>query len=951
MLAAATEEATEGELIFVGNVLPMLKTKCFACHGGDPEGLKGELDLLTRDGLLRGGESGEPAMVPGKPEESPLYLASNREPGWSTMPPKENDALDTKQRAGLKRWIELGAPWPDEQRLAEVSREYEQRWTTDDGIRVATSGGLDPDWTLRRYDPAELWALQPLTPVEPPSDDAAVHPVDAFLNAKLQEQSLVPAPLADRTTLIRRATFDLIGLPPTVSEVEAFLADPEGDDVAFARLVDRLLDSPHYGEKWGRHWLDVTRYADSSGFANDYERGNAWRYRDYVVRAFNDDRPYDQFVREQIAGDEIDPDDPEKLVATGFLRMGPWELTGMEVAKVARQRFLDDATDAIGQTFLGTMLQCASCHDHKFDPIPTRDYYAIQAALGTTQLAERAAPFLDSEAPRQSLDRELLLKRRQHYQAELAELNEKQIAGARQWLSEEKIDSKAFEQALAQSPGNFGGVRNRLRNQGIDEAEIPPRLVGWDEIDQSREKIARKGLQRLSWSLDRDRPYALSVYTGYTPNLTNVHGPLRIPDDLTKGQLEQTAILTGGDPFSPAQPVWPGLLSATVGVSLDGDAPSNGVLPEDQVRLLPPDEKGNAPLGGRRLALANWIASAENPLTARVMVNRIWQGHFGQAIAGNPNNFGSTGKKPTHPQLLDWLALRFIENGWSVKQIHRLVMTSEAYRRASSHPEPESLAERDPQGTTYVAFQPRRLTAEEIRDAALAVSGELNLAVGGVPIRPEINLEVAMQPRLVMGTLAEAWQPSPTPDLRNRRSIYIQQLRGLREPLLEIMNAPSPDLSTETRDASTVTPQVFALFNGQQMHRRALAMAARLAAEHRSANQEEVAIDQAAVIHGAFLLAFSREPTAAEQEACLAHWKRLIERHARIRLQPDEYPKVAIREGVEEMTGKRFEVAEPLEVMEHYVPDPHPADFSPEIRALADLCLVLLNTNEFMYIY
>lgn len=927
------------EEVFANRVLPIFREKCFACHGDDAEDVRGEFNMLTREDLLRGGESEEASLVPGKPDESPLLQAIK----WDglEMPPKENDRLNKQQIAYVEEWIAGGAPWPDKDRLAELIRTTGDKWNAADGVQVATSGGLSDEWTDRRYKPENLWAYQPLAP---PATDAGTpdetNPVDVLINAKLKELDLEPAPPVDRRTLIRRATFDLIGLPPTPQEITSFVNDPAADDVAFRKVIDRLLASPHYGEQWGRHWLDVARYADSSGFANDYERGNAWRYRDYVVRSFNDDKPYDQFIREQIAGDEIDESDPEMLVAVGFLRMGPWELTGMEVAKVARQRFLDDVTDSVGQVFLGHLLQCARCHDHKFDPVPTRDYYSIQAAFATTQIAERSATFLSDESTEGFEEEKKYLQQRQRFnQATLKEVNSKRtVAAARQWLRENDRDLAPFEQVVAELQKNRPGkpvgldqVRSRMQQKNVDAALIPPRHSGFEPRDFGIERIGRKGNQRLQWRLDRYKPIALSVYSGRTPKLSGVYAPLRMPANRMKtGELEQTSILSIGNPFSPLEPVAPGNLSV-VSMLDENTAP-----PDDDAQTV------EAPIVGRRLELAKWIASPENPLTARVMVNRIWQWHFGQAIAGNPNNFGATGKKPTHPKLLDALARRLISGGWSIKKLHRLVVMSDAYRRSSAHPNPSAVEEKDPLGTSYAAFKPRRLDAEELRDAMLRSSGELNFALGGIPARPEMNLEAALQPRQVMGTFAEAWQPSRLPEQRHRRSLYALKIRGQRDPFLEVFNSPASELSCEAREASTVTPQVFSMFNSEITFDRSLALANRILNEKRSRD---------ASIARLFQLAYGRSPSSEETAACLAHWDAMTERHKTLKFDPPEYPKEIVRDAVEENTGERFRFAEPLEVYADFVPDLKPSDVSPDVRGLAEVCLVILNSNEFAYVY
>jgi hypothetical protein len=386
-------------------------------------------------------------------------------------------------------------------------------------------------------------------------------------------------------------------------------------------------------------------------------------------------------------------------------------------------------------------------------------------------------------------------------------------------------------------------------------------------------------------------------------------------DRMKNGELEQTAILGGGDPFSPTKPVQPGVLSILGSIE----------FPEA--------------VEGRRTALAKWIASKDNPLTTRTFVNRLWLWHFGQAIAGNPNNFGSTGKKPTHPELLDFLAATLIEKGWSVKEMHRLIMTSAAYRRTSfqTRSKPDEL-----ENSSYAVFKPRRLMAEELRDAMLSITGELNPTLGGIPNRPEINNEVAMQPRMVMGTFAAAWVPNPLPQQRHRRSLYALKVRGLRDPFMEVFNEPAPDFSCEAREVSTVTPQVFSLFNGQSTQSRSLALAHRAVKETR--NDKEA-------IARIFALTFSRPPNAGEMQSCLAHW-RDIEALLGSEKPPTQKPPLEVRrEAVEENTGEKFSFNEKLHAYAEFVPDLQPADVDARTRALADVCLALLNSNEFAYVY
>ena len=890
--------------------------------------------------VAAGGDQKKPVLIAGKPDESPIYQAILRtHDDWQPMPPKEADKLYSEQVRWVKDWIAGGAPWPDSSRIKEIETLHANEWAAEDGTTIKTSGGQSPEWTNRKYKPEGLWAYQPVKKVEIRDANAAgMNPIDRLIADKMPI-GLEPAPPADRRTLIRRMTFDLIGLPPSPAEIDAFLKDERPDNEAITKVIDRLLESPHYGERMAQHWLDVVRYADSSGFANDYTRGNAWRFRDYVVRSFNADKPYDQFVREQIAGDEIEPNDPEKIIATGFLRMGPWELTGMEVAKIARQRFLDDVTNSVGETFLAHSLQCARCHDHKFDPIPTRDYYSLQAVFATTQLSERPAKFLSVENTADFEEKRFLEARFVDHIKVLQALDEKLLENADRWFLDKGLNRAGWDNAIesartnissGKSTGppvrNFVGVfesaRSLLTKQGVPEDHYPPKLVGFASEDFGNERVARKGLERLRWELDRYEPFAFAVYNGRTPQMTSVYAPLRIPQNrLDSGELEETCVLTGGDPFGTGEKVKPGVLSVLASAS----------------RVSIPDS-----IDGRRLAFANWVASANNPLTTRTIANRVWMWHFGEPIAGNPNNFGSTGKRPTHPELLDWLATTFVEKSWSFKSLHRVIMSSDAYRRSTVHPDRTGLVEKDPLGTSLAVFNPRRLTAEELRDAMLAATGELNRDIGGIPNRPEINLEAALQPRQVMGTFAAAWTPNPLPKQRHRRTIYAMKLRGLSDPAMEVFNAPSPDFSCERREGSTVTPQVFAMFNSRTSYARALALASRVLKETTS---DEATIEQI------FLLAYGRQPRNDELAICIGHWRDMQTVQSQARFPDTKLPLSVRRDAVEENTGEKFSFTESLYSNAEFAPDLQAANCDVRTRALADVCLSILNTNEFSYVY
>ena len=855
----AYADEVAADVLFARKIQPLFKVKCLTCHGDDPEKLKGKLDMRTRAGLLAGGESEEPVLVPGEALASPLFLAVTREheDDWSAMPPKANDKLSAEQVGYVKQWIAAGAPWPDAKRITAILKDADP-WGETDGVLVKTSGGLDDGWTNRKYDPEKLWAYQP---VKKPAVPATGHPIDAFINARLPK-GLAVAKRAGAVALIRRVTYDLTGLPPTPKETFEFAAAWKKDsDAAWTALIDRLLGSSHYGEQMARHWLDVVRYADSAGFSNDYPRPHAWRYRDYVVRAFNADKPYDQFVCEQIAGDELKPNDPDHVIATGFLRMGPWEHTAMSVAAVTRQQYLDDVVNSVGVTFLANELRCAKCHDHKFDPIPTKDFYRMQAVFGSVSFQDRQLP----------------------------------------WQKNENLTGLKADRERYQRLQKAKAIRSITT---LPEADRPVKKFDQDTERIGHGKVNNKRRQQLNYQLKRSNPMAFSV---------------------ANGANDRIHILKGGSIESPQAAVSPGVLSLFAG-----------------------SEKGASVTSlktGRRTELARWIASKDNPLTARVIVNRVWQWHFGQAIAGNPNNFGGTGKRPTHPELLDWLAATFVEEGWSLKQLHRRILTSAAYQRATAHPDWEALIKLDPNRTSYAVFAPRRLTAEELRDAMLSVSGELNRAIGGTPAHPEINEEVAMQPRHIMGSVGPAYQADPTPAQRNRRTLYAERIRTLANPMLEIFNKPGPDVSCERRDSATIAPQAFTLMNSPIHHARALAFAARLE------NERPGNLDRQIV--RAFQLVFQRQPTKAETKACHTHIAKMLAHHkttAPVKVEP---PKYVIRQMVEEMTGLDFWWVEDLDIYssDDFVSDLKPWDVNPPTRALAEFCLVLFNSNEFVYVY
>ncbi len=855
--------ADSAEDLFRNTIQPVLKQQCLGCHG---EGnVFANLDLRTRDSALKGGQRG-PAIVSGSPDASLLVSAIDHT-GELPMPPGGPEKqLPEEIRHAFRAWIEAGAPYLDGQSAA--------KWD---------------------FEEADLWAFRPVKRVEPPTEgvnpSGVQTPVDSFVLAKLAEKGLQPAPRADKATLIRRLTFDLTGLPPTPDEVRAFLDDES--EGAYKKVVERLLDSPRFGERWGRHWLDVTRYADTSGYSNDFERPNAWRYRDYVIRALNNDKPYDRFVLEQIAGDELFPDDPEAIVATGFLRMGPWEHTGMAVAAITRQLFLDDVTHHVGQSFLGLTLGCARCHDHKFDPIPTKDYYRMQAVFSKTAFARRPLSFLSSESTG-GFD-----QGRTPFQTRLNELERRMHdlhAAARERLAQAEGPEVA---AAAQS-----SVLQRHMNK--EQAELL--------------KLLRKRGTMHKLSQLRFEPLAMTVSNGYVRKWETVdfRGSYLQPEDYAAAK---THVLIGGDIQAAGEEVSPGALEAVARYS---DLPAPDVADK---------------LSGRRATLAKWIADPRNPLTSRVLVNRVWQYHFGRGLAANANNFGKMGKRPSHPELLDWLAAFFVDQGWSMKAVHRVILYSEAYRRASDHPNRELADRVDPENLYLARFSPRRLEAEELRDSMMAVAGELSDLVGGPGTYAQINLGVAQQPRHAMGTLRPVYEAEPTRRRRNRRSVYSFQQRSLIDPMVEVFNGANPDLTCERRESSTVPTQAFALLNAEQSRDIALIMAERLDSEPSETR-----------IKSAFRLAFGREPTSEERDWTEGFLAEMAAHHAENPAAPRQPPVDIVHNITSELTGERFEFVQPA-FFGPYEHNPHPSEASAETRALADLALALFNSNEFVYVY
>jgi hypothetical protein len=712
----------------------------------------------------------------------------------------------------------------------------------------------------------KLWSIQPVQRIEPPvvkNTSWVRNPIDAFILAKLESRSIPPSVDSDKVTLLRRVSFDLIGLPPTPAEVDAFLADTSPD--AYEKVVDRLLASSHYGERWARHWLDLARYAESEGFKADETRPNAWRYRDYVIRSFNSNKPYDRFVKEQIAGDELWPNDPEARVATAFLRHYPDESNARNLMQ-RRQEILDDITDVTGAVFLGMTYGCARCHDHKYDPILQADYFRLQAFFANTA-ADDGIPMLPrEEAERHAQAMSSWEEKTQAIRSEMATLLEPK----KQFLLKDFVDKYPPEiQAVIAKPA---AERNPYEWQMFHKAK--PYLQIEDEV------AAR--------SLKGDEKLRYEVLKGELRKFAPMHPgeePLGIGMHDVSASAPKTHILRAGAWDAPLNPVEPGFLT---------------ILDPQPAKIVQPEGLNTT---GRRTALANWLTDPSNPLSARVMVNRIWHYHFGQGIAATPSDFGMLGQRPTHPELLDWLASEFVRTGHDIKRMHKLIVTSSTYRQSSAYNEAASKA--DSRNRLLWRFPRQRLEGEVIRDSSLFVSGLLNGKMGGPSVMPELP-DGMPAPR-------GGWKVS-TPDESNRRSVYIFVRRNTRYPMLEAFDMPDTHESCGRRNQTITAPQALTLLNGKVTLDWAQAFADRVL--------QSAGSDEGAQIRTAYRIALSRSPDAAERDIAQTFF--------------------AKQRGV---ISKRIDAGEKLAL-----PSTLPAVIDKaHAAALVDFCHTLLNSNEFVY--
>lgn len=842
-------------LSFEKDIRPILKAHCFHCHGEDDH-VKGGLDVRLKRFLEKGGDSG-PAVVPGKPHES-LLLDSVK----SGEMPKADKKLSPEEIAKIEQWIAAGAPTvrPEPEKITgPIVTEEERQW----------------------------WSFQPIRRPATPRGQGSGNAVDAFVQARLTKAGLKPSPEADRVTLIRRAYFDLTGLPPTAAQVQAFLQDPRPD--AYERLIDDLLQSPQYGERWGRHWLDVVGYADSEGYNDtDTPRDTAWRYRDYVIRAFNADMPFDAFIREQLAGDEmipmppkdLTPDQREKLIATGFLRMAP-DGTGSrnDDADLAKNSVLTETVKIVSSSLLGMTVGCAECHDHRYDPIPQVDFYKLRALF---------EPGMDWKKWRDPRLREisLLTEKEKAVSADL----EKQAKVIEAELQPKFVELQAwvFEQSLKKVPED---KREFARVAGLLWQKDPKKLEAaqkqYLEDHPFLKVAANAGALNLFLSIyKRDKELAdfladnaarAKAIRDRKPKDERVRAFAEPVAYGNKTALPVTQVFMRGNRNSPGAAVNPGDLTI--------------IAPEHPVEFAADDT--TLPTTGRRLAFARHLTDGRHPLLARVLVNRFWLHHFGRGLVNTPGDFGTQGEKPTHPELLDWLAAEFMENGWSLKHLHRVMMTSATYRQSSAkRPEAERL---DAANALYGRMNVRRLEAETLRDAILATTDRLNPAPYGspVPVYEDANAQV------VVG------MEKPTSDgLEYRRSVYVLQRRSTPVYQLAAFDSPQMEPNCELRNVSTVAPQSLLMMNSAFLVEQSQFFAKRILKQGAAEAREQVRL--------AWKLAYGTEPAAADLGDLSDY---LTEQSAQLSSQP-------VKKG----------------------------DLDPAEKALASLCQVLLGSNRFMYV-
>ncbi len=844
--AAVTEPSFEKQ------VRPILKAHCFHCHG-EGEQLEGKLDLRLRRLIAQGGDSGA-AIVEGKPDESLLYQRITQ----GEMPPGDKK-MSPAEAATIRAWIAAGAK----------TARAEPEQAAADGFTA---------------EEREFWCFLPVQRPNLPAvrqSDRVRTPVDAFVAAKLEERSLAFSPEADKQTLIRRATFDLLGLPPTPEEVAAFVADASPD--AFEKLIDRLLESPRYGERWGRHWLDLAGYADSDGYTNeDPVRKHSYKYRDYVIRAFNQDKPFDHFIQEQLAGDEmlqppykeLQPEQIEKLIATGYLRMAPDGTgTGGVDQNEARNQVMAETIKIVSTSLMGLTVGCAQCHSHRYDPIPQSDYYRLRAIF------EPAYDWKNWRPPQARLVS--LYTDADRQQAATIEAEAAKIDAERTQKQNEYI-AQTYEKELAKLPEEI-----RAPVRAAHDAPEANRTPEQRELLKAHPSVNVTAgslyLYDAKAAADlKERAEKAAAIRGTKPVEDFVHALTEPP-----GHAPATYVFYRGDIGQPKQVVPPGDLS---------------VLASLRPTEIAPDDPAVATTG-RRLALAKRLTDGTHPLTARVLVNQFWLHHFGRGIVATPGDFGFLGERPTHPELLDWLASDFVSGGWKLKRLHKLLMTSTVYRQASLRDGQRDAL--DPDDRLYWRMPVRRLEAEVVRDAIIAVSGKLNDKMYGPPV-PVMEDEVG---QFVVGieNLNGENRPDKIIPLNGeefRRSVYVQVRRSRPLAMLDTFDLPAMEPNCDHRNTSTVAPQSLMLMNSEFIVTHASYFAGRV---HQEAGDEPKS-----QIERAWRLAFAADPTPEELAAAIEF----------VAAQADHFQKNA------------------------------PADnkSDPKQLALASWCQALLSANRFLYV-
>jgi hypothetical protein len=814
----------EGLEFFEKKIRPILADRCYKCHSGDK--VKAELLLDSREGMLKGGESG-PAVVPGEPEKSLLIHAIRHGDDDLDMPPKQADWLSVEQIRDFENWVKMGAPDP----------------------RSAGASLPPPKPAINFVEGRKFWSYHPLSDPAAPAVREKSWPrnaIDRFILAKLEDKKLPHAGDADRRTLLRRATFDLIGLPPTPEETEAFLADSSPE--ALAKVVDRLLASPHYGERWGRHWLDVVRYADTAGCNSDYPIPQMVKYRNYVINSFNADKPFDQFIREQIAGDLLpwrtEAERHERIIATGYLASTRRFASG---EGGTQHLIIDDTIDNLGKTFLGLSVSCARCHDHKFDAISNEDYYALYGIFSSTRY-----PFPgieNNKVPRDLVPliapekaEEILRPFREQlkaYDEAVKKLEDERDAA--QKVLREADEARRAEAAKAKAAAEAAAPKPAEVVPPVD----PELRRKFDEIQAAQDQ-ARKTRAFIDAEIRRLEGEKTAL--AETAESKRLAAARKRIDEL-KGEIKSAQ--KKREDFAKTQPVIESAYAVAEGpkianakMLIRGEPKNLGPeIPRRFLEVLGGQTLSSEQKGSGRLELAEWITDRANPLTARVIVNRIWQYHFGRGIVQTSNDFGVRGSAPTHPELLDYLTRRFVESGWSVKALHRLIVDSRTYRM-SSEGSPEN-AKVDPNNDWLWKFSRRRLQGEEIRDAMLAVSGGLDRTMGGEhPFPPQKTWGYTQHRPFI-----EVYET-------DRRSVYVMIQRIRRHPFFALFDGADTNASTALRGTSTTPLQALYLMNDPFVHAQAKRLAARLVAER---------ADDAGRIERAWMLAFGRAPSATEK--------------------------------------------------------------------------------------